>query len=719
MDVPLRQLNNLLAVDNGDGTFTLKTDVSTRNITTKFRDAFENILPEKWIVTADAGDLVLVDGNAVGASYLAISKSPFSVNTQTIVEGVADFGMPIEAAFGAHISQRTLGQQFALEVVSAETPAPAPADVAIASISQATTTLSVTTATPHNLRPGARISIHGLPDSRLNYTALVIATTPTPTTFTVTAGPAGTIPSVTAGPFTAGFVAVRTVMNGARNGTTLLFENATATNASFYVKSENGDSSPIGGTAAGNHSVTIASTASVQAISAALTYAFRPTSEYRLALMADRVQWQDAPVDTVAQASARATISQVAPDPSQRYRVRIRAENLRSLTVPVSDIVSAVKTGTTTVTVVTASPHGLTTGDQINIFGARDVTNFPALSAATSVASVVNATTFTVVWGAAVTATTFGGYVSRVNGGQVQQGAVAQAVQSAVIANSILTLVGSTTWAGFVIGDYVNLYGCRDNATGASVGVDGVYRVRDTATTNLVLEPIGGTVIPATLASVNCGGGVLKRTDLRVSFVRVFDFERLRVETLSRPAGDVAGASPVVVQNAVALAAGTAAVGTVTVAGQGAEDAATAGNAVRVGGRVRTSHPTTFVAGDAADHTMTTGGVQVVKPFAVPEAEWSASLALTTTTAAALQTAGGAGLKRHITALQAVNTGAAVIDLILLDGVTERWRLPLPVNAPVSFSFPSSLTLTAATALNANLSAAGTVRLNVQGYTAP
>jgi hypothetical protein len=116
---------------------------------------------------------------------------------------------------------------------------------------------------------------------------------------------------------------------------------------------------------------------------------------------------------------------------------------------------------------------------------------------------------------------------------------------------------------------------------------------------------------------------------------------------------------------------------------------------------------------------MTGNGAGIVKPYALPEAGFNASLALTTTTAAPIQTAGAAGIKRHLTAVQAINTGAAAVDLILLDGATERWRLPLPVNIPVAFEFPTELTTTAATALNANLSAAGTVRANFQGYTAP
>ena len=94
-------------------------------------------------------------------------------------------------------------------------------------------------------------------------------------------------------------------------------------------------------------------------------------------------------------------------------------------------------------------------------------------------------------------------------------------------------------------------------------------------------------------------------------------------------------------------------------------------------------------------------------------------MSLTTTTAVAIAAAGGANIKRHLTACQAINTGAAAVDLIILDGTTERWRLTLPVNVPVCFDFPTEITTTANTALNANLSAAGTVRANFQGYTAP
>ena len=158
---------------------------------------------------------------------------------------------------------------------------------------------------------------------------------------------------------------------------------------------------------------------------------------------------------------------------------------------------------------------------------------------------------------------------------------------------------------------------------------------------------------------------------------------------------------------------------TATASGPAAHDAAASGNPLRVSARALTAHYASVQTGDTADLVATLAGSLIVKPYAIPEQTWNSNVSLTTTTAAALAVAPGAGLKRHITGLQAINTGASAVDLILLDGVTERWRLPLPVNVPVSVVFNTELLTTANVALNANLSATGTVRVNAQGYTAP
>ena len=513
------------------------------------REAFQTFPNTKWTVPKQAsGDIIKIEGNAGGASYLTVSLDPLKAGTETWIESVGRFKMPSELAFGAHMSQRTLGQEVSMEFVSDEPTIPLFSDIAIASIQQATTTLTVTTSQEHGLKVGNRIGIRDVADSRLNYPSLVIATTPTLTSFTVTAGSAGTIPSITASS-TGGFIYARSAMGGSPNGTSMLFENNTTTNASFYAKSESGDSIPINGIINGNHSAYITTSSSIQPINAALNYAFRPTTEYRLSMLIDRLQWSDVTVDSTGQSSSRANLSQVVPSPEVDYKVRFRATNNKSLTTPVAQIVSAVKSGTTTATITTDVPHGLTVSDAITVYGIRDQTNFSNITTAINISSILSSTQFTVVIGTAATVTSYGGYVARVNGGNLPStlGAITQVVQSVVRTSNVLTVVGSASWSGFLIGDLINLVGVRNTINGDSIGIDGAYRVRDIQTTNLFLEPVGNTPTGTDISLTNCGGGVIKRTDFRLSFIRLLDYERLRIEALPRPSGDAANALPVAI----------------------------------------------------------------------------------------------------------------------------------------------------------------------------
>jgi len=695
--------------------------VVPQNITTKFRDAFEAYDPLNggvWREHDATGDLIFTDGNAAAASYLVISKDPLSAGTESNITTTEKLTLPVEAAVGLSMSQRTLGQEFSMEVVDAGDLIEDTSELLIDSITQATTTLTVNTVLPHGYPVGRAIGVRALADSRINYPALVVASVPSPTQFTATAGPGGTIPSLSAyttsvlaattaalpantyangtlgvgatltantnGAFPAqdgvtvllnqrvlvkneaapanngvyvltqvgnaglpwiltratdfdttaemtvvagalfavnvyvqqgttqaqrqfyltatvttvgttavtfadttlvgqlGFVYVRQRLGRARNGVSQIFENVTVTNASLYIRSEAGDALPSG-TIVGNNSVTVGTTASIQLVNAAYTYAFSPTNEYRLLIQADRTQWADSVVDATAQMTSRAVRTQVCPDPSEKYRLRFRATNNRSLTVPNAQIVSAVKSGTTTANIVTDRPHGYVPGEIVVVYGirAQGATEFPNLTTATPVASVVSPTEFTIVIGAAGTVTSYGGYVAKVQGGNLMSalGASAVVAQSAVLSTLAdgtrqLVITGNTTWAAGAIGDLVNVVGMRADLTGVSLGVDGPWKIANQATTvlTLVLPFSGQRVLPADFGSANCGGAIIKRTCLRVSFVRIFDYERLRVEALARPASDAASAMPVSIQNTVtttftqpALVAGTALVGDVGV----------------------------------------------------------------------------------------------------------------------------------------------------------
>jgi len=524
--------------------------VQPQNVTTQFRESFETYsTATTWTESKASGDIVQLDGNAVSASYLVISKDPLTANTETYIETQSTFPVPLEAIVGLGMSQRVLGQELSIEYVSLGTPIALPSNVAISSITQATTTLTVTTSTAHGLVAGARIGILGITsDSRLNYPCLVVANITSSTVFTATAGPMGTITSLSVGPYTSqGFVYFRSAMGGAPDGYSQIFENATATNASMYVRSNSGDVYPSG-TFAGNHSVTIGSTASVQAVAANYSYAFVPTTEYRSLLQVDRTQYYDVAIDSTTQPTARRNVTQVIPKPTQNYKIRFRFTNDKALTVPTAIITSAVKSGSTTATITTATAHGLTTGDFIVIYGIGDSTNFANLTTATAVASTPTSTTFTIAFGASASTTSAGGMVARVQGGNIPASFINIVAAQASSTSTELTLIGSGSWT-VVVGDYVNVYGLRNRSTGADMGCDGTYKVVSVATSTLILQPIGTTVLPSPITLTNTGGQVLKRTDARISYIRLFEYLREKVEVLNK--GDNFSSVPVIVNGAV------------------------------------------------------------------------------------------------------------------------------------------------------------------------
>lgn len=146
-------------------------------------------------------------------------------------------------------------------------------------------------------------------------------------------------------------------------------------------------------------------------------------------------------------------------------------------------------------------------------------------------------------------------------------------------------------------------------------------------------------------------------------------------------------------------------------------------NPFSIGGRASNANITAMSAtGDLVGWMMTMIGVGIVKPYAIPEADWVNSITLTTAADVALQAAAGAGIKRYLTAMQVQNTSAVATTLIIKDGTTARWTVSLPASMtlPAEFVFPTPIPTSANAALNA---AAGTTGANVivngQGYTAP
>lgn len=239
------------------------------NFQLKMRDTFEvydGVAGNIWRHQLGNGDIVTLQGNALGCSWLTVSKSPFAANSNATITGLDEISLPAELVFGVHMSQRTVGQEFAIELIDAARNTPEITNLNIASIQQTASVLTVQTTVPHRFTPGMRFGVVGCTaNSALNYPALTVATVVNATTFTATAGPAGTIPALTVGPFNVGQVFYRPALGYAANGAAMIFESANAAQASFFMRSDSGDilPSPV---LNGNHSQAIASTVSVAAI---------------------------------------------------------------------------------------------------------------------------------------------------------------------------------------------------------------------------------------------------------------------------------------------------------------------------------------------------------------------------------------------------------------------------------------------------------------------
>jgi hypothetical protein len=246
-----------------------RVNVTPQNITNKFRETFELWPSAEWDETKASGDIVVVDGNTLGASYLVISQNPLTAGTETYVDTVQSFTMPVEMAVGLHASQTAWGQDMSIELLDREFIGSPAADLEIASISQATTTLTVETVLPHNLAVGKRIGIRDCSDTRFNFPAVVVSSILSPTGFTVTGGPNSAITSLTiTNPAGAkGFVYFRPALSNSRNGSSLHFESATATLGFSYARASAGDALPFasgsGNSLLARQATTVGTTASV------------------------------------------------------------------------------------------------------------------------------------------------------------------------------------------------------------------------------------------------------------------------------------------------------------------------------------------------------------------------------------------------------------------------------------------------------------------------
>jgi hypothetical protein len=714
------------------------------NVGASIRDASEKY-PEASVWNEDAavtapGDIVTQAGNTAGAGWIEISKSPFDQGGSTIIEMKRRFKIPVRVSRGLTMSVRAAGNHIAsTEIVSTDdwpgaVPVPDPVPVPILNASQTASviTLNFGEAPPVPFRAGQRVNVYGFGvENRFNVSSATVASTPLPTQITIV-GNGQNITSTTIGTTLGGgtaFVERVDVLGGSRNGVVVLQENGTPTNISAYTRGEGSLARPSGVLAA-SHAVTSGTDVAVQLVATPGAHSFTSAVRTRIDLSADGVTVSDRSTSGGNGVySVRYRHDEVLPNPAREYKLRYRLHSSKAPSRPLKKIISVSKTGSAVATFVTDGPHDLVTGNWLGHYGVSNQTNFAAQTTGVQI-TVTGPNTFTATTGAIATGTAYGGFVWVSEGQQPLPGAVAQAVISATRVGNVVTLTGSANWSGPLIGELVEGYGIANAVDGASLGLNGTYRVESIATNLLTLSLAGSNTGGPDIAPTACGGAIIRRTSMRVHYTNIEPYDPLLVETVQAGFAEqgyadgvsIVGTPTMSISGNPVLGTGANTIGNINIVNHtAAEDAAAGTTPVIIGGPVRTATaPTSLVAGDAVRMTFSAAGQAVQIPYGVPETHFHYTGTLTTASSVVAQAAAGTGLKRYTRKLTFQGENAVATRMNLLRGTTVICPVNVPANMalPMQLDFEPPLATAANEALNLQCATSGaSILVTINGYT--
>jgi hypothetical protein len=253
------------------------------------------------------------------------------------------------------------------------------------------------------------------------------------------------------------------------------------------------------------------------------------------------------------------------------------------------------------------------------------------------------------------------------------------------------------------------------------------YYVNDTLTpaATILIPTLDVSTLPAYMIAVNAASAPAAAATMQVTAFGIADTGQ-NAQSIKDPTNPFWAAAVTKPSTAVAAAQSALAVAihpSSNLNGQSAHDAVISGAPVRIAGRAQQASYAAVAAGDTADLMTTVQGVLAVRPYTIPELEWSYASAaggVVNTTDVVLAAAAGAGLRRYICSMGLSNNSATATEVVLKDGATVIWRGHLPANAPnFHIDFGTPLRTTANTALNfACITTAAAVYVNAQGYTA-
>lgn len=424
----------------------------------KYRDSFTSLNPENWThAVSNAHDSISFGGTSHGAGFARISGSFDKSGTRTLLRGKRNFSPPYRSSFGVSISQRisneiTILRHCAVDengntitVQGESTDVVGPVITTVSRLVIASNMAVIVFNGKHNLKPGEFFvlsSPNG--DSRFAHLFQVSSLR---TEFTLNA-----IMTASSGEYVIGAGAEARKIDfcaGARDCLGLAFLGADSSLSIWFSRADGGPAlisiGNIGTDTTGNSSVA--------------NIPFNVSTQPRFALQfihqADLIRVGAVAIDSGSVAGFWKRTQSI-PNPGLEYNQEIDFVRLPNAS-RVIQIASVQKTGSTTATITTTEPHGLTGSPYGRLYG-YNTTSLPNVTTDTLL-TVVNPNTLRAVWGTGDTSLVgSGGSIVLVSGLGMATGALATAVRAYAWSGDVLYL-GTNSQVSLVNGDVISVTG--------------------------------------------------------------------------------------------------------------------------------------------------------------------------------------------------------------------------------------------------------------------
>lgn len=529
--VKTEQQGNITVNGYDVNTDSLKTN-SLGNESQNVRDEFSDLtfLNQNWQITKNASDIIDIMGNTDGSSYLSIIKNYRTPDIKTEIISTKSFSLPARISIGTTASTRLNGTDFDVDFVSVDANKNIEIlgdiiELFVESITIASNVWTVNCVDDiiNKLFTNDIILLHSMDNTNLCVGPISITLSGRKSfTFTLTAAN-GTFTTAAGQIGTLGKVRRLDNLNRSINGFGFSLEGTSATNVRFTSKNRNASYSELRtDTALTNFSI---ATTNASFTNKPYTFGLKPQRIMEMNVNSKSISWNAFTDGSQSQSVFTLKKHMPLPDFDKKYVLRFSIDTFKNLSlIHKADIASITRTnGSTSVTVITKTPHNLKIGNQI-LTGGTTNTNFPLLTTAVAVATITNDTTFsyTQTVASTVTATGTNGSVFIFNGINSISPILALTFTNYQVTNNILTIT-STANTTMSVGSHYQLF-----STG-NVEVDSrTWRCVEANLTITRLQPIDGSVMDVALTTTNFVSIIA--VEYRIHLAQIQSYKRNIVE---------------------------------------------------------------------------------------------------------------------------------------------------------------------------------------------